>query len=346
MTTMRPRVGFVGLGWIGRLRMQALVASDVADVATLWDDDPSALTAASALVPRARRARSLSDLLDSGLDGVVIATPSALHATHTRLALEQRLATFCQKPLARTRAEVQQLVALARERDRLLQVDLSYRFVRAFETLRSVVRAGRVGAPQAIDLTFHNAYGPDKPWYYRRGMAGGGCVLDLGIHLIDLLLRLGDAAVPPAVVASQLLCGGAPWEPDGEQVEDLAFVQLRLADGGIARVACSWNLPAGCDAVIEAAVYGAHAGARVRNVGGSFYDFAAERLDREGVHVLISPPDDWGGRALVDWARRLAVSKAFDHQCEELVTLAGVIDDIYATAANSRSSVSTRWAAV
>jgi predicted dehydrogenase len=177
-------------------------------------------------------------------------------------------------------------------------------------------------------------------------------VLDLGIHLVDFLLRLGDVG-SPTVIASQLFCGGVAWDDASDQVEDLAFVQLRMPAGAVARIACSWRLPAGCDAVIEATAYGSRAGVRAHNVGGSFYDFSAERLDRGGVHLLTAPPDDWGGRAVVAWAQRLAEGNRFDPHSDELVMLAGVIDDIYAVAAgravtpaSSRSSVSTRWAAV
>ena len=51
----------------------------------------------------------------------------------------------------------------------------------------------------AVELAFHNAYGPDKEWFYDRRVSGGGCVVDLGVHLIDLALwTLGfpDVAVP------------------------------------------------------------------------------------------------------------------------------------------------------
>jgi predicted dehydrogenase len=41
---------------------------------------------------------------------------------------------------------------------------------------------------RAVDLTFHNAYGPDKPWFYDPAQSGGGCVMDLGVHLVDLAL--------------------------------------------------------------------------------------------------------------------------------------------------------------
>jgi len=337
---MKPRIGCIGLGWIGRSRLQALVESGEADVTMLWDDDPAAMAAAADVAPGARPAESLDALLDATLDGVMIATPSAIHAEQTARALDRRLAVFCQKPLARNRAEAEQLVTLARRCDRLLQVDLSYRYARAFETLRQFVAEGGVGTPHALELTFHNAYGPDKPWYYSPELSGGGCVMDLGTHLVDQVLRtlgLGGGSTPPRVIASHLFSNGSRWERAAEQVEDLAYVQLEAPMGAVVRIACSWRLPAGCDAVIGATVYGPRAGVRVRNVAGSFYDFVAERLDRGGIEHLVGPPDAWGGRAAVEWAKQLGKDAGYDPACEGLIVLSKVIDDIYETATQGAS---------
>jgi len=331
---MKPRVGCLGLGWIGRSRLQALVESGVVDITLLWDDDPAALASAATIAPGARAAGSFDALLDGPIDGLMISTPSALHAEQTERALERGLAVFCQKPLARTRVETEHVVTMAREHDCLLSVDLSYRFARAFDVLTQFVHSGGVGEPLAIDLMFHNAYGPDKPWYYTRQLSGGGCAMDLGIHLVDLMLRLCGPA-PPRVVASHLFSGGVRWEPDPEKVEDLAYVHFDMPGGAVVRIACSWRLPAGCDAVIGATVFGPLAGVRVRNVSGSFYDFVAERLDRGGIQLLTGPPDAWGGRAAVDWAMQLAKDAGYDPACEQLITLAGVIDDIYRVAAEA-----------
>src|SRR5690606_9981181 len=119
------------------------------------------------------------------------------------------LAVFCQKPLGRTAAEAAAAVAAARQADRLLAVDLSYRFTQGMQRIREQVRAGALGRVFAADLVFHNAYGPDKPWFYDPRLAGGGCVMDLGVHLVDLALWLLDF---PDVerVESTLLAGGAP----------------------------------------------------------------------------------------------------------------------------------------
>ena len=325
--TRTPRLGFVGLGWIGRQRMQIIVESGRAAVCALADPDPGALEAASRLAPDAHCTGSLAALLATPLDGVVIATPSGRHADDTLLALEAGVAVFCQKPLARTAAEARQVVSRARAQDRLLGVDLSYRYLSATAEVANLIRRGELGDVFAVDLTFHNAYGPDKAWYYDRARSGGGCLMDLGIHLLDLLQ--GWTGPCERVLAATLLSQGRPWSAASQQVEDFAVAQMLSPSGAAARLACSWRAPAGVDAVIEATVFGTRGGARIRNVGGSFYDFVGERLHHGRVEVLTAPPDAWQGRAAVAWVDRLAGGPGFDPDAESLVGLAALIDDVY-----------------
>lgn len=325
--TRTPRIGFVGLGWIGRQRMQMIVESARAEVCALADPDPEALEAASRLAPGARLTQGLSDLLATSLDGVVIATPSGRHAGETLQALDAGMAVFCQKPLAGTARQARQVVSRARALDRLLRVDLSYRYLQATAAVTDLIRSGEIGDVFALDLTFHNSYGPDKAWYYDRARSGGGCLMDLGIHLLDLLQSWAGPC--DRVLAATLLSHGRPWSVAGEQVEDFALAQVLMRSGAAARLACSWRAPAGVDAVIEATAFGTGGGARVRNVGGSFYDFVAERLHCGGVDVLTAPPDAWQGRAAVAWVDRLADDPGFEQDAESLVTLAELIDEVY-----------------
>src|SRR5205085_415527 len=127
-------------------------------------------------------------LCELDLDGLVIATPSASHAVQARAALERGIAVFCQKPLARTAAETASVVEAARAANRLLGVDLSYRHTEAMRHIGALARSGELGDIYAIDLVFHNAYGPDKAWFRDVKLSGGGCVIDLGTHLVDLAL--------------------------------------------------------------------------------------------------------------------------------------------------------------
>jgi predicted dehydrogenase len=324
----RPRIGFLGVGWIGRSRMQAMIDTGLIDAVAIAE--PSAEMAAGALelAPGAALVDGYDALLDRDLDGVVIATPSALHAEQSIRALDRGVAVFCQKPLGRTAAEAAAVVAAARRADRLLGVDFSYRFTEGMRRIRDLVAAGELGRLFAVDLTFHNAYGPDKPWFYDPSQSGGGCVMDLGVHLVDLALwALG---FPEATeVNVDLTAGGEPLAGRSDRVEDHAIATIRIADGPTIRLACSWRLHAGRDAVIAADFYGTNGGAAFRNIGGSFYDFTAERFRGTQAEPLAGPPDEWGGRAAADWATRLAGGARFEEEAERLVDVARLIDRIY-----------------
>src|SRR5690606_15491683 len=75
-----PRLGFLGVGWIGRHRLEAVVASGLAEVVAIADPAEDAASAALGVAPGAVRAAGLEEMLAVGVDGVVIATPSAQHA--------------------------------------------------------------------------------------------------------------------------------------------------------------------------------------------------------------------------------------------------------------------------
>ena len=322
---MKPRLGFLGVGWIGRHRMECIAKAGTAEIAAICD--PLAAEEALKIAPRARALSSYAALLEQDLDGVVIATPSALHAEQSISALRRGLAVFCQKPLGRTGAEVRTVLEAARAADRLLGVDLSYRHTEGMRELKKRIDGGELGEVYAVNLVFHNAYGPDKPWFYDPRLSGGGCLMDLGIHLADLALWALDF---PAVdsVSSRLLAGGKPLRR-GETCEDYCAAQLTLSNGAGVQLACSWRLPAGQDCVIEASFYGTKAGASFRNVNGSFYDFEALLFRGTSRQAFVLPPDAWGGRAAAAWAEQLARSASFDGDACHLAATADALDRIF-----------------
>ena len=100
------RVGFLGTGWIGRHRMHAMIETGAIEAVAYADPSDEMAAEAARLAPDAARVDGLDSLLAHGLDGIVIATPSALHAQQSIRALESGVAVFCQKPLGRTATEV------------------------------------------------------------------------------------------------------------------------------------------------------------------------------------------------------------------------------------------------
>ncbi len=326
-----PRLGFLGVGWIGRHRMQAIMESGAATVAAVADSSPEMRSEAAKLAPDAREVADLDALLAEDLDGIVIATPSAQHAEQSIRALKSGFAVFCQKPLGRNAAELKAVLDAAKSADRLLGVDFSYRHTKGISKIREIVEKGELGKIFAVDLVFHNAYGPDKPWFYDKSLSGGGCVMDLGVHLIDLALWILDFP-EIARIESNLLAGGEPLSTSAQQVEDFAVATLTLKTGAVVRLACSWRLQAGRDAVIEASFYGSGGGASMRNVNGSFYDFVTERYHGTHAERLAEPPEDWGGKAAVAWAERLRISRQFDPACQTFLSVAEAMDGLYRSA--------------
>ena len=325
----RPHVGFLGIGWIGRLRLEALVRSGIVEVAAIVEPVQAHLEQALSLAPAAIRCENLDHLLSQcHLDGIVIATPSALHAAQTIACADAGLSVFCQKPLGRTAAETRRAVATARRADRLLAVDLSYRFLRGMQTVRQLIQSGEIGHIYAVELAFHNAYGPDQAWFYDTVQSGGGCVIDLGIHLVDLALWTLNFPQVTSVM-SRLYAHGRRLEANPGEVEDYAVAQIDLATGATVTLTCSWRLPVGYDAQIEASFYGTTGGLGLHNVEGSFYDFKVERYRGTSRERLHDPPDAWGGRAAVAWAQRLAVAPQYDPDIEHLIAVAEVLDAIY-----------------
>jgi predicted dehydrogenase len=328
LISTRPRLAFCGVGWIGRNRMKAAAASGLADILMVADPSEHCIAEAQKIVPVITSTGSIDEVLErEDIDAVVIATPSAFHMEQAIQAFENNKAVFCQKPLGRNGAEVRKLIDASYKADRLLGADFSYRHTDAFKRIHSIIQSGALGKIFAVELKFHNAYGPDKDWFYDLKLSGGGCVLDLGIHMIDLMLFALDF---PAVkkVDSQLYSKGFPCKGK-HLVEDFANVQIETENDISVQLSCSWNLKAGCDAVIEATFFGTDGGVSMKNVNGSFLDFNALRFWGTKQEILSQPPDDWGGRALISWIKKLSENPGYDSEAENYYLSAKIVDLIY-----------------
>ena len=199
---------------------------------------------------RGRRSSTASPSFSThDLDGIVIATPSAQHAEQAEARARARARRLLPEAARPRRGRG----AARRRRGPRSRTDSSE------STSPTASRRGDAADPRARPLgrssatctrsrpVFHNAYGPDKPWFYDRRLSGGGCVVDLGVHLVDLALWTLDF---PAVrrVSGRLLAGGRPLGEAGGAVEDYATARVDLASGATLSLACSWRLPAGREA--------------------------------------------------------------------------------------------------
>lgn len=120
--------------------------------------------------------------------------------------------------------------------------------------------------------------------------------------------------------------------PRADEVEDFALGEIELANGAIVRIACSCDLSAGQEAQIRATFYGTGGATRMRKENGSFFDFVAERLSGRNRKRIAGYPDEWGGRAAVNWVEKLAQDERFEASTSGLLQTAPVLDQLYGRA--------------
>src|SRR3954469_20683642 len=189
------------------------------------------------------------------LDAVSVAVPTFLHAPVAIAALERGLHVLAEKPIARTVEEADAMVAAARAADRVLDVAFNHRQRGDIQKLKSVIDAGRLGRPYYAKAWWLRRTGIPTlgSWFTRAELAGGGPLLDIGVHVLDYSLFLLDNPGITAVSASTYdLLGSAGFgsSPDDDKsgatdattfdVEDLATALMRLEDGGTLLVEASW----------------------------------------------------------------------------------------------------------
>lgn len=307
----RLGIGLVGCGQVAQQyhlpalhRLQGVALTAIADplaasreAAQAWAPRAAALAEYQALVTRA------------DVDAVVVCAPSALHAAVARAALAHGKAVFVEKPLATELVDGAGVLAAWRKAGTVGMIGFTRREHPLYREARRLLAAGRIGPPTAAIATFTS---PQPATGWRRGrVEGGGALLDLGSHHVDLVQTL--LGVP--VTAVQAVVRSLQSEGD------TAAVLLELHGGALVQILCGYGLAAEERCV----VFGPH-GRLVVDVygGGAVEIFPARptgvrlaRLRYEARALAASPfllgrwlgltPAAWHARAL---ARFVAAVRA------------------------------------
>ncbi len=294
-------IGFIGADKAGRKSMKVLMNNpDLRINGVVVEQNSDNLIKAAEIAPRAKYLKTSKKLYKSNVDGIVIATPGEQSFSQCMEALDKGIPVFSQKPLCSSLTETRSILEIAKRKDKLIAVGFPYSYTRAFQAVLETIKSGEIGKLRQINLKYYMASGPDQAWSHSQKQQGSGCVMDLGVNLIDLaLLALDYPEI--SVVESHLFSRGKLFCPREKKVEDYAMINMITQQGTIISLSCSWNLPVGKAAVIEAEYFGSEGGVAFKNIDGSFSDFIAEKYKGPNSEYLITPPDDWKGRAITDW---------------------------------------------
>jgi predicted dehydrogenase len=200
MASSRIRVGVIGTSaWAAREHLPGLAARGDVEVRALCGRDRGRLDALAARYGVPRTFTDWRELVASGLDAVVIATPNALHHPQATAALDAGLHVICEKPLGLRLEEARDLVARADRQGRATLTFFTHRSVAAAVQARRIVESGVLGRileARASYLTGSQLRpGKAHSWRMRRAESGTGALGDIGSHAIDLVRWwMGDFA--------------------------------------------------------------------------------------------------------------------------------------------------------
>ena len=271
-------IGMIGAGYIAGYHVAGLRAAGGADVRVIAGRDPTRAAAAAA---RYGIPNGIADwravLARSDVAAVVVTTPDDTHEEIAIAAAAAGKHILLQKPMAPTADECRRVIAAARAAGVCLQVSFMHRYFEEVIRARELLAEGAIG--RVFSIRMRNATpGPDwNAWFYSKARVGGGVVMQLGVHGIDLLRHLfGDIEALRAHAAllrtERTLADGTLVHPDNE---DHALAIYRFASGAIATHEMDMSEVHGCDR-FTMEIYGERGTIWLRTMRGALAIYAPE----------------------------------------------------------------------
>jgi predicted dehydrogenase len=271
------KVGIIGCGLIGGKRAAALAGSPHR-VAATFDIVPERARALAAKED-AESCESAERLL-ANVDVVVVATTNDELVPMATLAVSAGKHVILEKPAARSAAELEPLAKLARERRVLVKVGYNHRFHPAVQKARSILDGATCGDVMFVRGRYGHGgrVGYDREWRADPAKAGGGELLDQGVHLIDLARWFVGAEFTEVFGRVETYFWDMP-------VEDNAFLTLATPGRQVAHLHVSWTE---WKNLFSFEIYARHAKLHLEGLGGSY---GVERLNHYQMHPEMGPPE-------------------------------------------------------
>lgn len=240
---MKEAVGFgvLGLGWPGVQHSRAALGVPGARLAAACDADPGRREQFSKDFPDVRVHERHEDLFaDPSVDVVVIGLPNFLHAPMTLAAFAAGKHVLCEKPPTLDVAEIQEIRRESNERNLVYAFGRQFRFTSDMLDARAAIEAGQLGSiylAKSRWLRLRGAPAGVGGWFTEKKRAGGGAIIDLGIHSLDNAWYL--CGCPSPVSVSAMTGRFFPGEAPGD-VEDTGVAFIRFQGGLVLSLEIAW----------------------------------------------------------------------------------------------------------
>jgi predicted dehydrogenase len=240
------KIGVVGAGGIGQLRIQSVRDNPSTELAAVFDVSAEAATRAVAGTG-ARVCTDLQSFFDVDMDAAIVSTPPHVHEEACVGSFERGRHVLCEKPLSNTVDAARRIVDAAHRSGKFLGVGFNFRYYPCIAFVKDAITQGRIGRVDHLRVFGgHDGLANFRAdWQYRAPESGGGAMMDVGIHLSDLARHLlGDVTRVYGVMSESV------WNVPGS--EDNA-VAVFMSPGGVpATYHATWNEWKGYEVYVEA----------------------------------------------------------------------------------------------
>ncbi len=284
------------------------------------------------------------------LDILSVAVPNNQHKELTIAGLKAGAHVFCEKPMALNTAEAEEMLATAKACSRQLGIDFSYRFTPQSRAMKALVEEGRLGeiyyarsvwlrrrgVPGGTGSGF-NTEGASGSWFYDKKQSGGGPLIDLGVHRLDLALwMMGYPEV--AWVMGSTYNKIAPALVRNYTVEDFACAMIKFRNGATLELDASWAGNIKENEQMSTRLLGDKGGIYQYNLNeGYTYDVEYyQEIDGKQYDCKLHPPVPEVRSAYHMFVDAVRDGKPFMATGEQGVIVMRILDAIYESAATGK----------
>ncbi len=338
------KIGVIGLG-MGGAHINGFRTHPEAEVVAVADTDPTRLE------QRGKKEFNIPNcylsaeemLKKEKLDIVSVVTPNKFHKPLTLMAFQAGCHVLCEKPMAMNAIEAQDMILASNKAKKRLMINFSFRFAPQSYAVKKEVESGILG-----DIYFGRTVWQRRRglpgfggWFGTKALSGGGPLIDLGVHRLDLALWLMNYPKPQWVmsgaynhIASRL----AKEQGKKYDVEDFAAAFIRFENGATVELEASWAGNIKERELMETRLLGTKGGLFHKNINEG-YDFEAEfYIERNGCQydMKLHPPVPAAHCSMYHFVQSILDNKPHIATGEEGMVVMELLDSIYKSAEKGR----------
>ena len=234
----KVKIGVIGLGGVAQLvHLPNFAKIPNAELTAVAEVNRNRLLTISDKFNIKQRFSNYEDMLEkSDIQAVIIATPTSTHKDIAIDCLNAGKDVLIEKPMARTYLEAKQIVDAAKKNKRKLMVGMNLRYRPDTMLLRSFINSNEIGEPFYVKCGWIRKQSSSEKWFTKKEESGGGVIIDLGIHILDLALWLLEYPEISSVSSQN-------FYHYTKNVEDTSISCIKCKNSALINMEVSWSLP-------------------------------------------------------------------------------------------------------